>query len=139
MAGPGEAPNRSSYAIKAPQGFVGGLVLIAIAAFALWQSRELAAGSLGAMGPGMLPRGLAVLLGVLGWCSPSARSCSPARSCATVVGASKGMVFVFGAVIAFDSPCVPSGSPSPDRSRSSSAASPATRPAGSRRSSSASS
>jgi putative tricarboxylic transport membrane protein len=99
MAGPGEAPNRSSFAIKAPQDFVGGLVLIAIAAFALWQSRELAAGSLGAMGPGMLPRGLAVLLGVLGMVLAVGALLQPGEELHR--WSLRGMVFVFGAVIAF--------------------------------------
>jgi putative tricarboxylic transport membrane protein len=48
------------------QDFVGGLVVIAIALFAFWQAAELPIGTLGGMGPGMLPRSLAVLLGLLG-------------------------------------------------------------------------
>jgi putative tricarboxylic transport membrane protein len=99
MAGPGEAPNRTSHGIKAPQDFVGGIVLIAIAAFALWQSRELAAGSLGAMGPGMLPRGLAVLLGILGMVLAVGALLQPGEELHR--WSLRGMVFVFGAVIAF--------------------------------------
>ena len=48
------------------QDFVGGLVVIAVAVFAFWQGADLPIGTLGGMGPGMLPRGLAVLLGLLG-------------------------------------------------------------------------
>jgi putative tricarboxylic transport membrane protein len=48
------------------QDFVGGLVVIAVAAFAFWQGADLPLGTFGSMGPGMLPRGLAVLLGLLG-------------------------------------------------------------------------
>ncbi len=48
------------------QDFVGGLVVIAIAAFAFWQGSDLPMGTFGGMGPGMLPRGLAVVLGLLG-------------------------------------------------------------------------
>lgn len=48
------------------QDFVGGLAVIATAGFAFWQAAELPIGTLGGMGPGMLPRGLAVLLGLLG-------------------------------------------------------------------------
>jgi len=48
------------------QDFLGGLVVIAVAAFAFWQGADLPIGTLGGMGPGMLPRGLAVLLGLLG-------------------------------------------------------------------------
>ena len=48
------------------QDFVGGLVVIAVAVFAFWQGADLPVGTLGGMGPGMLPRALAVLLGLLG-------------------------------------------------------------------------
>ncbi len=39
------------------QDFVGGLVIIAVAAFAFWQGADLPIGTFGGMGPGMLPRG----------------------------------------------------------------------------------
>jgi len=48
------------------QDFAGGLVVIAVAAFAFWQAADLPVGTLGSMGPGMLPRSLAVLFGLLG-------------------------------------------------------------------------
>jgi putative tricarboxylic transport membrane protein len=48
------------------QDFVGGMAIIAAAAFAFWLARDLPAGSGGGMGPGTLPKGLAVLLGLLG-------------------------------------------------------------------------
>jgi putative tricarboxylic transport membrane protein len=48
------------------QDFAGGLVIIAVAAFAFWQGSDLPIGTLGGMGPGMLPKSLAVLLGLLG-------------------------------------------------------------------------
>jgi putative tricarboxylic transport membrane protein len=48
------------------QDFVGGLVVIAVAIFAFWQGADLPIGTLGGVGPGMLPRGLAILLGLLG-------------------------------------------------------------------------
>jgi putative tricarboxylic transport membrane protein len=40
--------------------------LAAVAALALWATADLDAGRLRAMGPGMLPRGVAVLLGAVG-------------------------------------------------------------------------
>ena len=52
--------------IRAWQDAAGGLFLVAVAAFALWQGADLAAGTPNQMGPGMLPRGLAVLVGVCG-------------------------------------------------------------------------
>jgi putative tricarboxylic transport membrane protein len=48
------------------QDFVGGVAIIAAAAFAFWLARDLPAGSGGGMGPGTLPKGLAVLFGLLG-------------------------------------------------------------------------
>jgi putative tricarboxylic transport membrane protein len=48
------------------QDFFGGLVIIAVAIFAFWAGADLPIGTFGGMGPGMLPKGLAVLLGLLG-------------------------------------------------------------------------
>lgn len=48
------------------QDFLGGLVIIAVAGFAYWLARDLPGGASGGMGPGTLPKGLAVLLGLLG-------------------------------------------------------------------------
>lgn len=48
------------------QDFLGGLAVIAVAAFAFWLARNLPAGAAGGMGPGTLPKGLALLLGGLG-------------------------------------------------------------------------
>jgi putative tricarboxylic transport membrane protein len=48
------------------QDFAGGLVVIAVALFAFWQAADLTIGTLGGMGPGMLPKSLAVLFGLLG-------------------------------------------------------------------------
>jgi putative tricarboxylic transport membrane protein len=81
------------------QDFVGGLVIIAVAVFAFWQSADLPIGTLGGMGPGMLPRGLAVLLAALG-----------ALLCLDAVleggerldrWSLRGPLFVLGAVVAF--------------------------------------
>jgi hypothetical protein len=52
--------------VRSPQDFVAGGCLVAVALFALWSSRGLEAGALRAMGPGMLPRVVAVLLGAAG-------------------------------------------------------------------------
>jgi putative tricarboxylic transport membrane protein len=48
------------------QDFFGGLVIIAVAIFAFWAGADLPIGTFGGMGPGMLPKGLAILLGALG-------------------------------------------------------------------------
>jgi putative tricarboxylic transport membrane protein len=52
--------------IKAPQDFFGGLLMIAIAAIAVWFGQDLPLGTTGGMGPGMMPRSVAVLLAGLG-------------------------------------------------------------------------
>jgi putative tricarboxylic transport membrane protein len=52
--------------LRAPQDLLAGGSLVALSAFALWAARELPGGRLGAMGPGLLPRALAVLLGATG-------------------------------------------------------------------------
>ena len=52
--------------VRAPQGIVGGLLLIALAALALWLTRDLDQGTLNAMGPAMLPRWLAIGVGLSG-------------------------------------------------------------------------
>jgi hypothetical protein len=58
--------SRPLLALWLRQDFVAGLVVIAVAAFAFWQATDLPIGTLGGMGPGMLPKVLAVLFGLLG-------------------------------------------------------------------------
>lgn len=48
------------------QDFLGGSVVIGVAVLAYWLGFDLPSGTLGGMGPGMLPKALAVLLGALG-------------------------------------------------------------------------
>lgn len=57
---------RGSVRIKSPQDFAGGLFLIAFGLFAFWLGRDLSAGTLRAMGPGMLPKAFATILAGLG-------------------------------------------------------------------------
>lgn len=51
---------------RIPQDVAGGIALIALGAFALFLIRDLPVGQLRAMGPGMLPRALAVLVAFVG-------------------------------------------------------------------------
>lgn len=60
------APTGRRGAIRAPQSLVGGLCLLALAALALYLTSGLSQGSLRAMGPAMLPRWLAVGVGLCG-------------------------------------------------------------------------
>jgi putative tricarboxylic transport membrane protein len=52
--------------IKSTQEFGAGLFLIAVAAFFYWQGLDLPRGTLRAMGPGMLPMALTVMVGIGG-------------------------------------------------------------------------
>ena len=61
-----EAP-RATGAIRNPQDFYGGLVLIVFAAFALWAGRDLTGIKGFQFGPGTAPRMFAVMLGVMGF------------------------------------------------------------------------
>lgn len=61
-----EKGSTGGFRARSPQDVAAGLFLVAVAAFALWQSTDLPLGTLRAMGPGMLPRALAVLVGVAG-------------------------------------------------------------------------
>ncbi len=52
--------------LRGPQSFVAGLVLLALALFAIWLTSDLPQGTLRAMGPAMLPRWLAIGVGLCG-------------------------------------------------------------------------
>ena len=61
----GDAPRRRGR-VRAPQDLAAGLSLLALAALALWAGAGLDAGRLQAMGPGMMPRSVAVMVGLAG-------------------------------------------------------------------------
>ncbi len=69
---PGSPPERTPDVVRrrgrvrSPQDLVAGASLLAVSAFALWAVRDLPAGRLAAVGPGLLPRAIAVLLGLAG-------------------------------------------------------------------------
>jgi hypothetical protein len=52
--------------VRGPQSLVAGLTLLALAALALWLTSDLDQGTLRAMGPAMLPRWLAIAVGLCG-------------------------------------------------------------------------
>jgi len=89
----------SRIALLVRQDFVGGLMIAAFAAFVYWQAADLPAGSVGGMGPGMLPKGLAVLLGCLG----ALLSISAVGRAGVPLGrlTLRGPLFVIGAVVLF--------------------------------------
>jgi putative tricarboxylic transport membrane protein len=89
----------SAPALFLRQDFIGGVVVIAVGVLAYWLASGLAIGTLGGMGPGMLPRALAVLLAALGVMLVVA---SIVDAGLPLTAASlRGPVFVLGALIAF--------------------------------------
>lgn len=62
----GAGSHQRSGPVRAPQSAAGGILLIALAALAFWLTRDLSLGTLGAMGPAMLPRVLAAGVGLCG-------------------------------------------------------------------------
>lgn len=52
--------------VQAPQDLVAGASLVAVALFALWAAGPLDSGRMGAPGPGLLPRFLALMVGCAG-------------------------------------------------------------------------
>jgi putative tricarboxylic transport membrane protein len=100
--------SRSPRPVWLQQDFIGGLAVIGVAAFAFWQGAELPIGTLGGMGPGMLPRGLAVLLGLLGVlliADAVIERGGPALDRWSL----RGPLFVLGAVVAFGAAVRPLG------------------------------
>ncbi|MSO92852.1 MAG: tripartite tricarboxylate transporter TctB family protein [Rhodospirillales bacterium] len=85
--------------IRSPQDAAAGVFLVAVAVIALWQGAGLAAGHLNQLGPGMLPRALAVLVGI----------CGLALAVGSFFTAGKGLerwtlrgpVLILGAAVAF--------------------------------------
>jgi putative tricarboxylic transport membrane protein len=65
VGGAPESQNRGSF-IRGPREFWGGLVLVGVALFALWASRDLPGMRGFAFGPGTAPRIFAFVLGALG-------------------------------------------------------------------------
>jgi putative tricarboxylic transport membrane protein len=93
--------------VRSPQDLAAGLFLIAIALFALWQSRELTMGTLRQLGPGMVPHVLAVLLA---FCGLVLTANAFRRNGAILERWTlRGPVFVFGAALVFAATIRPFG------------------------------
>jgi len=89
------------------QDFVGGLAISGVAVFAFWQGMNLPMGTLGGMGPGMLPKSLAVLLAALGvlLVVNSLTQRGPRLDRWSL----RGPLFVLGAIVAFGETVRPGG------------------------------
>jgi hypothetical protein len=95
----GPEPARHRGPVRAPQSLAGGVLLIALAALALWLTRDLDQGTLNAMGPAMLPRWLAVGVGLSGLALLAFAFIKDGD--ALERWSLRGPVFVIGAIVAF--------------------------------------
>jgi hypothetical protein len=95
----GSGPPQRGGPVRAPQSIAGGLVLLALAALALWLTRDLDQGTLNAMGPAMLPRWLAIGVGLAGLALLA--SAFIKEGDALERWSLRGPVFVIGAILAF--------------------------------------
>ncbi len=85
--------------VRSPQSLAGGIVLIALAALALWLTRDLDQGTLNAMGPAMLPRWLAMAVGLSGLALLAFAFIK--QGDVLERWSLRGPVFVIGAILAF--------------------------------------
>jgi hypothetical protein len=95
----GSEPVRHRGPVRAPQSLAGGLLLIALAALALWLTQDLDQGTLNAMGPAMLPRWLAIGVGLSGLALLAAAFLKEGDLLER--WSLRGPVFVIGAILAF--------------------------------------
>ncbi len=85
--------------VRAPQSLAGGVLLIALAALALWLTRDLDQGTLNSMGPAMLPRWLAIAVGLSGLALLAFAFLK--QGDVLERWSLRGPVFVIGAILAF--------------------------------------
>ncbi len=95
----GSQQPKPNWVIKGPQDFFGGLLIMAISAIAIWLGSDLPTGTLGGMGPGMMPRAAAVLLGVLG--AALVVDALLERGQGLGAWSLRGVLFVLGAILVF--------------------------------------
>jgi len=62
-----EAAPQARSGARVPEDFAAGLFLVLVSAFFIWKAWNLPLGTLRAMGPGMLPTSIAVIMGVGGF------------------------------------------------------------------------
>jgi putative tricarboxylic transport membrane protein len=86
--------------VKSRQDFVGGCAVVVAAVFALWLGWKLPFGSFDGIGPGMMPRAVALLLGSLGLILIVASFVEPGEG--EIGGiAWRGLAFVLIAIVVF--------------------------------------
>ncbi len=95
-----QAPGPGAPVLMRRQDFLGGLLMIVVSVAAFWLASDLAIGTLGGMGPGMLPKSLSVLLAALG-VALLVSSVRERAGEAVHVGSLRGPLFVVAALVAF--------------------------------------
>jgi hypothetical protein len=85
--------------VRAPQNLAGGILLLVLSGLALWLTRDLAQGSLSSIGPALLPRFLALAVGLCGLALLAAAFMRTGD--ALERWSLRGPVFVIGAILAF--------------------------------------
>jgi putative tricarboxylic transport membrane protein len=94
-----EEPAATSGRLRSPQNLVAGAALVALASLALWAGADLDGGTLRSVGPGMVPRAVAVLVGAAGLGLVAASFAIHGKALAR--WSLRGPLFVTLAVIAF--------------------------------------
>jgi putative tricarboxylic transport membrane protein len=92
-----EKPTGASLLRK--QDFLGGVLIMAVGVVAYWLASDLAIGTLGGMGPGMLPKALSVLLAVLGFVLLVGSFWDEGER--VTMSSLRGPLFVLGALVVF--------------------------------------
>lgn len=93
-------PGRRELSVKSWQDFVGGCVVVAAAGIAIWLGWKLPFGSFDGIGPGMMPKAVALLLGTLG-CLLILASFINSGDGEIGTIAWRGLAFVLAAIIVF--------------------------------------
>jgi putative tricarboxylic transport membrane protein len=99
MTSPEQQVDSAPTPVVLRQGVVGGAIIAAFGGIAFWLSSDLQVGTLGGMGPGMLPRALSILLAALG-CLLIVVSFEGAGERLNI-GSLRAPLFVLGALAAF--------------------------------------
>ncbi|MBY0530465.1 MAG: tripartite tricarboxylate transporter TctB family protein [Xanthobacteraceae bacterium] len=93
-------PGRPELSVKSWQDFIGGCTVVVAAVFALWLGWKLPFGSFDGIGPGMMPRAVALLLGILGFLLILASFLNSGEGAIGSI-AWRGLIFVLAAIVVF--------------------------------------
>lgn len=97
--GSSSEPEQAKASTGPRQDLIAGCVIVATAAMALWLGWNLPIGSLDGVGPGLAPRSIAVLLGLLGVALAISSLLQPGEPFGGI--AWRGLAFVLAAIVVF--------------------------------------